>query len=515
MQSTFQEASPITPPRNVYDASLPTSTRKISASFTRDGPQSSHPTTAYSSVTASTSRFEALYDHPGPLTSHPTTAYTSAVTAASTHDKTDKQRWGLSASHTISNIPVHAMYWKDVQAKRDELQTRRRASPTNIPLPKPSTATTYTTAIGQHAQILPENIPPSSSASSISTKHKDSLDMNAAQRAIFKPAPKRKTKSRSGIPKSKTLNVFSNITSSLSRASLVSFTRNESRHTSVSSTATGNSTVTALSLGGDTSRVTSSSSARQAMPPPPTPTPKISYPSNPRQIHSGQPSAYWTGRFMALQDRFHSEMLLPLNMNTMISAHAEHTQIPLTPPVPQTALAISSTTACITSTPHKPTLSPRKKTPCSSPRKPKPRKLSPQKKKVPTKQPTVKSTLAPSSTTTAISHPRLQAAGSSSRNQASMLHSVTEAAALLSDEDNRAKRIFLHLEAMCMTSEARKSLHEWQQAYARSVGKECLLPKGGSMGSEEHKDREKGWVGRLFSGGGVGGGMKRGGFIEL
>ncbi|KAJ1337806.1 hypothetical protein MN608_00662 [Microdochium nivale] len=62
----------------------------------------------------------------------------------------------------------------------------------------------------------------------------------------------------------------------------------------------------------------------------------------------------------------------------------------------------------------------------------------------------------------------------------------------LEDEDVRCRRVFQHLETMCKTSEARKSLRAWQQAYARRVGKENLLPAGGSM-------EDRGWVGRLLS----------------
>ena len=57
------------------------------------------------------------------------------------------------------------------------------------------------------------------------------------------------------------------------------------------------------------------------------------------------------------------------------------------------------------------------------------------------------------------------------------------------DEDNRARRVFLHLEALCVTNEAKKSLHTWQHSYARRMGKECLLPRG---------EASKGWVGRLL-----------------
>lgn len=58
-------------------------------------------------------------------------------------------------------------------------------------------------------------------------------------------------------------------------------------------------------------------------------------------------------------------------------------------------------------------------------------------------------------------------------------------ATLLLDEDERCRRVFVHLEAFCATNEARKSLHLWQQDYARKTGRKKLLPKGGAM-EERH-----------------------------
>jgi len=71
-------------------------------------------------------------------------------------------------------------------------------------------------------------------------------------------------------------------------------------------------------------------------------------------------------------------------------------------------------------------------------------------------------------------------------------------------EERLSKRVFTHLDALCITSEARKSLKAFQQAYARKFDCEALLPLGGCM-----VDREQGFIaraGRLFSSGGGGGG---------
>jgi hypothetical protein len=44
-----------------------------------------------------------------------------------------------------------------------------------------------------------------------------------------------------------------------------------------------------------------------------------------------------------------------------------------------------------------------------------------------------------------------------------------------------AKKVFIHLEALCTNNEARKNLKAFQQAYARKMDCEALLPVGGTM----------------------------------
>jgi hypothetical protein len=70
---------------------------------------------------------------------------------------------------------------------------------------------------------------------------------------------------------------------------------------------------------------------------------------------------------------------------------------------------------------------------------------------------------------------------------------------LAEDEERRTKKVFLHLEALCVTNEAKKSLWEWQLGFARQMGNEKFLPTGGKM-----VDERGGWVsrvGRVLSGG--------------
>lgn len=61
-----------------------------------------------------------------------------------------------------------------------------------------------------------------------------------------------------------------------------------------------------------------------------------------------------------------------------------------------------------------------------------------------------------------------------------------------------AKKVFVHLEALCTTNEARKNLKAFQQAYARKMGCEALLPVGGTMADSPSLMAK---AGRLLSGG--------------
>ncbi|KAK8034572.1 hypothetical protein PG993_009567 [Apiospora rasikravindrae] len=311
--------------------------------------------------------------------------------------------------HTAGDTAIaHSPLRRSTVAAHDEplnttgmINHSRKVTPTGIVLPKsPAATVTHTsrTAIPTlYSQTNNENIPSNSSKESLKTR--------------YRPF--------GSLPKSRTLNVFSNLTASLSRGSLPSFSR----------TASMSSTAGASEGGGQRSRTGSIASSQEA-----------EAFVNPRQITDTQSCEYWTGRFMALQDRFHSEMLLPENLTTLITAHAERTQILPPPPAPLKSAAL------------------------------------PMSSSIPN-----------------MSYPNARGHKHTSSNLsiASNRASRDLDAMLLLDEDNRARRVFLHLEAMCITHEAKKSLHTWQYNYARRMGKECLLPRGGG-------DSGRGWVSRLL-----------------
>lgn len=212
------------------------------------------------------------------------------------------------------------------------------------------------------------------------------------------------------LPKSRTLAVLSNITASISKSSLTGFNGGERKFSQ--------QTVS--------SRKTSSSSTFNTSATTVIPAATAVAEINPLIITTAQPSEYWTGRFVSLQDRFQAESLQEKTLSLLVAAHAAKATI-----LVQQRAAYQG-----------------------------------------------RGNL-PLSTTTALD--RYGAA-------------AIQEARRLSDEDNRCLRIFLHLDALCGTPEAQKSLHAWQEAYARQMGRDALLPQGAGTG--------KGFVARLFSGSG-------------
>jgi hypothetical protein len=77
-----------------------------------------------------------------------------------------------------------------------------------------------------------------------------------------------------------------------------------------------------------------------------------------------------------------------------------------------------------------------------------------------------------------------------------------------SEEEKRNKKVLLHLDALCVSNDAKKSLWEWQLAYARTARNEKYLPQGGRMVGQE----KGGWVSRM--GWMVNGGMSASGSLS-
>jgi hypothetical protein len=220
------------------------------------------------------------------------------------------------------------------------------------------------------------------------------------------------------------------------------------------------------------------------------------------------PSQYWAGRFQGLHDRFRNEILSKDKLEGLIAVHAAKPSSKHSHPTPAQIPPAHPSTSIFT------------------PSRPKPGRLGMPPSKSASRIPTSKTSsaiLQPNSTaqaTTAISSIPLHAATTytipaapppSSPSQWKTIAQHQDNSLLL-DDDNRCRRVFLHLEALCTSPEAVASLHVWQQAYARKVGKEVLLPKGGTM--KDVRERSSGIVARLFAGNGGNASRRSAGVVE-
>ncbi|KAI0430753.1 hypothetical protein F5Y09DRAFT_220787 [Xylaria sp. FL1042] len=463
-RDTSTQRAPFTPARKSYDPSAPTSTRKISATFSTDCPLSGHATVACSAVTASITT-----KRPGPPSNLPASKTSAALSSSQSYRSMDTfstTNSTLKASHTCSNLPMPAAQYK-------------------APSAKPSVSTAYANAKASKIGRNTENIPPSASMADLPTRKQSTYRSPTPRLAPKQSPPKPKMKSRLNLSKSRPFNVFSNFTASLSRTSLSQLTGNESRRTSVSSKSTARKVSTLY-----TNSQSESSTSSQTLP---NATPETT--GDARQIHTAQTSAYWAGRFMALQDKFQSEALLPENLTTLVHAHAERSLLPVTQP----SLASSATTGCIAAA-ARPTA--RATAESTSPRK---RRQSQQQQQeqqhISIPRARTPANIPPSTitmTTTTITNTTVAPPRPSN-------DAAAAAAASLVDEDNRCRRIFSHLDSLCTTGEARLSLQHWQQCYARRTGKEHLF-----VAMPRQKTRELTWVGRLLIGSNGGGHSKRG-----
>ena len=230
---------------------------------------------------------------------------------------------------------------------------------------------------------------------------------------------------------------------------------------------------------------------------------------DPKLIYTAQPSAYWTGRFTTLRDKYHSELLEPETLQIVLEEHMRRSNIEEHLMAQTTADPRKTPTTVRTSFSGAPSL------PCRSILKPTPRRQQPSTLCAPfSSRPPLSSGLSRIAITTKPALPRRQSydlppsSFSSSRAAAgnmappppptlasasivsspsfphissSTTASQRRQAILLTSDDARRVRVFATLDALCATPAARESLRLWQTAYARLVGKECLLPAGESL----------------------------------
>ncbi|KAG6361917.1 hypothetical protein INS49_010146 [Diaporthe citri] len=155
---------------------------------------------------------------------------------------------------------------------------------------------------------------------------------------------------------------------------------------------------------------------------------------NPCCIYTEQPSAYWTGRFSSLHDKFLAECLTTNNLLSILDAQADSA-------------------------------------------KARNQQLQPHLLRE-TQYTRFNTRLPPSATSAAIL--QQTGGGGGPGSDTGGMHAAD--AELLLDDDERCKRVFVHLEAFCATDEARRSLFAFQQDYARKTRRVKLLPRGGTMG---------------------------------
>ncbi|KAJ4409208.1 hypothetical protein N0V82_009523 [Gnomoniopsis sp. IMI 355080] len=247
------------------------------------------------------------------------------------------------------------------------------------------------------------------------------------------------------LPKSRTLShVFSGISHTFSRSSLIPSRRTTNNSSTASlPDASGSTAVAVLNAPATTRLPVSKSSSRWSLGSHKSQL-DLSFSRDPCFIYESQPSAYWTGRFMSLHDKFQSEALTPRNMQTLIFAH-------------------------------------------SSRNKDMNDQRNRQSQPLDIRYTRYNTRLPPSATSAAI----LQ------QTSGNMAGAIAQSdAALLLDDDERCKRVFVHLEAFCATDEARTSLRTWQQEFARKTGRKKLLPKGGVM----HERHSGSYISRIMGG---------------
>lgn len=129
---------------------------------------------------------------------------------------------------------------------------------------------------------------------------------------------------RPGIPKSRTFSVLYSLTQSFSRGSLTSrgtSSRHVSEDSQASSNVAGDKAITHQRpsyLAQNSEIQTKSASPTSA----PLPSSTVRVSDNPKAITTAMPPQYWAGRFMALHDHFHNELLEPHHLARICKVQA-------------------------------------------------------------------------------------------------------------------------------------------------------------------------------------------------
>ncbi|GAB1316102.1 hypothetical protein MFIFM68171_06312 [Madurella fahalii] len=339
----------------------------------------------------------------------------------------------------------------------------------------------------------------------------------------YKPASIVTAGPQCGIPKSRTVSVFSSISQSFSRGSLTSQRTNRARNVSGESSGSGIATPAQGTTRGPFLRLTRKPRERdpsEGQNSLLSATKSSSFPrlttvlDDPRLVTTAMPAQYWTGRFASLQDRFRNELLEPETLTLLIEAHADgslhdprasavkrlirrtsldsHDSLSLlstirdhtnrvtsyTSRIPQSASsgAILQTAAYMA-----PYYEPKAGLPPPATA----RTTTTTTANPPGMRPGIAihipnryryrryDTMATTSTTTAAHNPN-----SKDKQERREQRDLTVARA---DDAVVVRRALTHLASLCVTDEARESFAAWQVLHARKERDSSLLPKGARM----------------------------------
>lgn len=303
-----------------------------------------------------------------------------AISDCMSPSKVDKPRT-ISASSPIEPLPSRPTVAKPTVTASKTFQA---------PLRKKSVSQLHSVSLSASSKLPPPFLKTSSTTALLSRVDSVEQHENTLPETDI---PKSKAAPQSKLPKSRTMSVLHGLKSSISKPSLNA--RRYTTHGPYDSTPSSFlSTVIPPSSSRARLQGTSQTSLTNFLRPR-SPEP------HPWHIRDAQPSAYWSGRFMSLYDKFSAEVFIPIPMSSRPSTpqndpdgSASSPTLPRSKPLHHTQLRLSTTTPAFTRAACTPMTVP----------------------------------------------------------------GVTE-------ENETIRRVFRHLGALCATDEARASLADWQQAY--------------------------------------------------
>lgn len=343
-----------------------------------------------------------------------------------------------------------------------------------------------------------------------------SNNINKSDPSYFLGADTTEPQPQRGIPKPRTFSVLSSLTQSFSRGSLTS-RGTSNRKVSTESTASGSVTHDLVTVRHDLPRAAKYPLEKaligdqndQATPTPVMPgSASAAAPVDARLITTAMPPEYWAGRFMALHDRFRSELLQPQRLARITKMHADNS-------LDRAHAGTHAATAPAAAALNNPSRSAYSMTRISRPADPGcdvpagrngySRHTSRRIPQSATSDAILQTTSYGSSAVRdlpALLPPQFPYPRVSSYEQATLrlpVASVTQHHPAspcfqgastktnqddrdgdVDDDDARCRRVFVHLEALCLTDAARASLRAWRVTFARRTRRLALLPSASS-----------------------------------